>query len=54
MDESNKEKQLRPGLWATVKKIEEAAKLGAKIVAFGETWLAGYPARLDQIRHQAN
>ena len=23
--------------------IEEAAKNGAKIVSFGETWLSGYP-----------
>ncbi|MBA2621859.1 MAG: carbon-nitrogen hydrolase family protein [Acidobacteria bacterium] len=30
-----------------VAKIEEAAKMGAKVVAFGETWLAGYPAWLD-------
>jgi len=30
-----------------VSKIAEAAKLGAKFVAFGETWLAGYPAWLD-------
>lgn len=30
-----------------VQKIEEAAALGANFVAFGETWLAGYPAWLD-------
>lgn len=27
--------------------IEQAASDGARLVAFGETWLAGYPAWLD-------
>lgn len=26
-----------------VARIEEAAKMGAKVVAFGKTWLAGSP-----------
>jgi predicted amidohydrolase len=27
--------------------IQQAAKRGAQVVAFGETWLHGYPAWLD-------
>ncbi len=27
--------------------IEQAANKGAKLITFGETWLAGYPAWLD-------
>lgn len=33
--------------------ISDAAKMGAKLVAFGETWLAGYPAWLDHCPNAA-
>lgn len=38
---------LPASLEKAIKLIAKAAKDGAKIVAFGETWLAGYPAWLD-------
>ena len=38
---------LEASLEKAVALIEEAAKSGAKIITFGETWLAGYPAWLD-------
>ena len=38
---------LEASLAKAVSLIERAADKGAKLVAFGETWLAGYPAWLD-------
>ncbi len=38
---------LEASLAKAVSLIEQAANKGAKLVAFGETWLAGYPAWLD-------
>ncbi len=38
---------LEASLSKAVAQIGEAAKQGARPVVFGETWLAGYPARLD-------
>jgi predicted amidohydrolase len=38
---------LEASLTKAVSLIEQAANKGAKLVAFGETWLAGYPAWLD-------
>ena len=38
---------LEASLAKAVSLVEQAANKGAQIVAFGETWLAGYPAWLD-------
>ncbi len=33
--------------------IRQAARKGAKLIVFGETWLPGYPAWLDHSPHAA-
>lgn len=38
---------LEASLAKAVKQIGDAARCGAQLVVFGETWLAGYPAWLD-------
>ncbi len=38
---------LSESLAKALRQIEEAAAQGARLVAFGETWLPGYPAWLD-------
>ncbi len=39
--------ELAPSLAKAIDLIEQGARAGAKLVAFGETWLPGYPAWLD-------
>jgi predicted amidohydrolase len=38
---------LRLSIERTIEHIETAAKAGAKLIVFGETWLGGYPAWID-------
>ncbi|MGI8654544.1 MAG: carbon-nitrogen hydrolase family protein [Pyrinomonadaceae bacterium] len=44
---------LEASLAKAIEQIEQAAAKGAKLVAFGETWLPGYPAWLDYSTHAA-
>ncbi|MDQ3256569.1 MAG: carbon-nitrogen hydrolase family protein, partial [Acidobacteriota bacterium] len=39
---------LKASLAKAIEQIEQAATKGARLIAFGETWLPGYPACLDQ------
>lgn len=38
---------LKASLAKAIERIEQAATKGARLIAFGETWLSGYPAWLD-------
>ena len=38
---------LKASLAKAIEQIEQAATKGARLIAFGETWLPGYPAWLD-------
>ncbi len=40
---------LQATLVKAIEYIEEAAKQGAEMIAFGETWLTGYPTWLDHV-----
>ncbi len=44
---------LEASLAKAIQQIEQAATKGAQLIAFGETWLPGYPAWLDHSPHAA-